>query len=187
MKKTLKNYLVVSQFVMAVLMLMVAIYLTCNLPKSRNTEISLIQSMESAVKTADSCNNAVQGTLELTQDSLETLHETVEKGQKIINTTGPLAKKVPFLKDFYTWAENILEQTTKVTASLPDIVDEIQANMQNNLQTLRAIHAQLVETRPISNGIIIGMILFYCLGIVFISNGIVFAMCLRNNNSGELK
>ena len=51
--------------------------------------------------------------------------------------------------------------------------------MQNNVQTLQSIHTQLVESRPISISIIIGMILFYCLGFVFIRNGVVFAMCMK--------
>ena len=89
MKKSMKNYLVGSQFVMAVLMFVVAISLTCNLAESRNTENSLIKSIESAVKTAESCNNAVQGTLELTKNSIENLDETVKQGQKIIDFMGP--------------------------------------------------------------------------------------------------
>ena len=179
MKKSMKNYLVGSQFVMAVLMLMVAIYLTCNLPKSRNTENSLIKSIESAVKTAEACNNAVQGTLELTKNSIENLDETVKQGQKIIDFMGPLAEKVKYIKNVHQWAATLLEQTCKVTSSLPDIVGGVQANMQNNVQTLQSIHTQLVESRPISSSIIIGMILFYCLGFVFISNGVVFAMCMK--------
>ena len=90
-----------------------------------------------------------------------------------------MAEKVKYIKNVHQWAATLLEQTCKVTSSLPDIVGGVQANMQNNVQTLQSIHTQLVESRPISSSIIIGMILFYCLGFAFIRNGVVFAMCMK--------
>lgn len=179
MKKTLKNYLVGSQFVMAVLMLIVAIYLTISLPKTIETQNRLLATMESATVILENCDELTRKPLEVAEISADQLDKTTQILEEQLKDKEWLMKKIPGVAKFYEFLTTVAAETHKMTTALKSVIDESQNFIKVNVCTMQTVCKQFKEDKPITNSVAIGMILFYGLSVVFCSNGILFSVYLK--------
>lgn len=188
-----RNLFVIAQFTLAVIMIAIGAILLFTLPRCRQTQASLEQTLQHTAElsrqTAGTMNSAMK-TSDLASKALAQQTEALEKlEKKIPNMPAVLNKYLgdysQYVVDFRGFIAESAKAVNDTTSGMAQSITTTQKLLNANAEAMTSIHAQFTEHKPLVNGIVIAALLFFAFGSVFAMNGIFMLLCFSGTKADQ--